>query len=242
MVLGTWESPDEYRLWGAWENDPNVTAYNEWIRLREVDTIEPARNRRPHRTSNASAEGNAPKRRRMTAPFDDNTLIQHDVQAPSAAKKKHSLRNSMGQFTKSPLNQVSAEESDDEEKLPSALQQAHRSRQTPQLTNTGLSNANLALRSVSPSQRASAQTPRPQPHDLSAAYEAIRTHVARLTDRHGQPLTTNEPEIRAHLRSLEHWSRRGDDINTNSASMFNIIRRSLDRDLANLGHPAVPKT
>lgn len=242
MILGTWESPDEYRLWGAWENDPNVTAYNEWIRLREVETVEPTRKRRPHRTSNVSGEGNVTKRRRTTAHFDDNYLDRNDIQTPSAASNKHSLRNSLGQFTKSPLDQVSAGGGDDDEKPPLGLQQPPPTRQIPQLAHTALSNTNLALRSASPSQVAGVQTLRLQPHDLSAAYEAIRTHAAGLTDHHGQPITTNEISVRAHLRSLEHYADRADDIDFDNAAMSNIIRRALDRDLASLGYPALPKT
>ena len=69
MILGTWDSPDEYRLWGAYKDDPKVTAYNEWIRLKEVyrpGITESKRQRKSHTLPSEDEDFPQPKRRHTT--------------------------------------------------------------------------------------------------------------------------------------------------------------------------------
>lgn len=244
MILGTWESPDEYRLWGAWKDDPNVTAYNEWIRLKEVDIVESTGSKRPHRASNASAEQSMhrTKRKRNGRQVNHSFLEHNDEEAPSVTRRKRSAGDSRGRSAKSPLGRFllghhdDEEDDDEEDKLPLQELQAHRITPTPQLATTGARNATPVTATIQPSQRGSDPSSSLHFRDLRAEYEAIQSHLTRQRNSCGLPIASSHHEMRRALKGLHHHARQGDNKN------FDTIKHAIDQGLASLGLSALPRT
>ena len=87
MILGSWSSPDEYRVWGSWHKDPSVTNYNECVLLREDFNTKPTGASKRFRQMVKKPDDGAPKSTRTT------TSRKKKRTSKTAASNQHSCDN-----------------------------------------------------------------------------------------------------------------------------------------------------
>lgn len=103
LILGTWDDPDEYRVWGAWDTDPSVTGYNAWVLLREVHADEPT---------------GSSRRLRQTSDYPNDEPMNCTRPAPSRKKKKRtSQKASLDQSCCDDWNLDRGDDDDDDEEI-----------------------------------------------------------------------------------------------------------------------------
>lgn len=243
VILGTWESPDEYRLWGAWKDDPSVTGYNEWIRLREVDPAETRGSKRPCQDSEVPSEDDPPRRKHTMVLSNQNGEEDDYEDAQSQASKESSdsddSRPLIERYNRQHLTQQTYHGiNDGEQFLPTRGLRETEIKPTPQFTNNnkGTSSETPNPPGLMSTQQGSTPVPKSHSHRLEAAHQAITSHVVEQSDANGFPIITSSEIIPKHLKVLRVFARQGDE------AMFNIIYHSIDHELAKLGLPALPRT
>lgn len=215
-MLGTWETPEEYRLWGsAWKDDPNATAYYEQIILKEVYGPGIRRSKRQHEASSVASESEedaySPEKRRQTA-----------------ASNKRQRRSSLSS------DEDDDEDCDDEEDIPLRKLWLSRTKSTPQSARSAARNTTPDSPTSPLTRQMNATLQRPYVRDLDHIYQTTMAHMLEQTDGDGLKIIINNDIIQRHLNALQKHAHDNDEV------LFQAMQGSLNRKLMDVGIPALP--
>lgn len=222
VILGTWETPEEYRLWGsAWKDDPNATAYYEGVILKEIYGPGMGDNKRQRESPSVASESGEHSE-------SEEDAIPPQKRRRTAASNKREPRSLL------PLIGDDGEDYDDEEDIPLYKLWLSRTKSTPQ-------SAKFAGRNTAPdsptsplTRQMNATLQRPYARDLEQIYQSTMEHMLEQTDSDGLKIIINNDIIQRHLNALQKHAHDNDEV------LFQAMQSSLNQKLMEVGIPSLP--
>lgn len=190
-----------------------MTAYNEWIQLKEIY--------RPGLTGQ--------KRRRKS------TAVSTEEQAsvcPKAIRATASHKRQRRSFLLP--EEDDDEDYDDEQDIPLQQLWLSRTKPTPRSAKSAGQNKAPDSRTSPLTRQMNATLQRTHVRDLENACQAIKAHMLEQTDGDGLKIIFNNDIIQRHLNALQKHAYENDEV------LFQAMQSSLNQKLMEVGIPALP--
>lgn len=222
VMLGTWETPEEYRLWGsAWKDDPNATAYYESIALKEIYGPGIGGSKRQRESSSVTSES------------QEDSESEEDAILPQKRRPKmESSKRQRRSFHPSTENYD--EDYDDEEDIPLRKLWLTRTKSTPQSAKPAHRNTTPDSPTSPLTRQMNATLQRPYARDLKHIYQSTMEHMLEQTDGDGLKIIINNDIIQRHLNALQKHAHDNDEV------LFQAMQSSLNQKLMEVGIPSLP--